>query len=234
MMPSRDDVLIQRNAISSKGLQRLMQHVREAQQTDSLVSNFDEAVDAEWVVNRQIRDTQEVELPDSIRQLLARIDDACIRAYINPFYNVEVGQREPSQILHYGVGGHYIPHVDSETLYKDDDGLELWEKTLDRDLSLVYFLNDDFAGGELFFPALELVVKPETGTLVCFPSDHNFIHGVRPVTAGHRYTIVTWARVVGTPSMDEINQLAMDEYHRMHPKQIEQRSRLARGGRSST
>ncbi len=60
--------------------------------------------------------------------------------------------REPLQILHYGVGGHYIPHVDAETLYKDDDGLELWEKTLDRDLSVVYFINDDFSGGELFFP----------------------------------------------------------------------------------
>ena len=233
-MPSRDDVLIQRNAISSTDLKRLLQHVHEAHQTDSLVSNFDESIDAEWVVNRKIRDTQEVELPESIRQLLTRIDDDCIRAFINPFYNIEVGEREPSQILHYGAGGHYIPHVDAETLYKDDDGLELWEKTLDRDLSLVYFLKDDFEGGELFFPALELVVKPNAGTLVCFPSDHNFIHGVRPVIAGHRYTVVTWARVVGTPSMDEINESTMNEYHRMHPKQIEQRSRLGRGGRSTT
>ena len=68
-MPSRDDVLIQRNAISSTDLKRLLQHVHEAHQTDSLVSNFDESIDAEWVVNRKIRDTQEVELPESIRHL---------------------------------------------------------------------------------------------------------------------------------------------------------------------
>jgi predicted 2-oxoglutarate/Fe(II)-dependent dioxygenase YbiX len=233
-MPSRDDVLVQRNAISSVDLRHLVDHVQHAHRTDSLVSNFDDAVDAEWVVNRAIRDTQEIELPDLIRRLLARIDEESIRAFINPFYNVHVGDREPSQILHYGVGGHYIPHVDSETLYKDDGGLELWEKTLDRDLSFVYFLNDDFDGGELFFPALDLVIQPEEGMLVCFPSDHNFIHGVHPVITGHRYTIVTWARVVGTPSMDEINQSTMDEYHRMFPTQIEQRSRLGRGGRSTS
>jgi predicted 2-oxoglutarate/Fe(II)-dependent dioxygenase YbiX len=227
-MPSRDDVLIQRNAISSQDLKRLMQHVHQARQTDSLVSNFDETVEAEWVVNRSIRDTQEVDLPDTIRQLLTRIDDECIRAFINPFYGVAVADREPSQILHYGVGGHYIPHVDAETLYTDEDGIELWEKTLDRDLSLVYFLNDDFEGGELFFPALDLVIEPVVGMLVCFPSDHNFIHGVRAVTAGHRYTIVTWAKVDGTPSMDDINQSTMDEYHRLRPKPIEQPSRLAR------
>jgi prolyl 4-hydroxylase len=138
--------------------------------------------------------------------------------------------REPSQILHYGAGGHYIPHVDAETLYKDDIGLNMWEKTLDRDLSVVYFLNDGFTGGELVFPEIDLVVKPEAGTLVCFPSDHHYIHGVNPVISGQRYTIVTWMRVKGTPTMEEINQMHMDEYHRLWPKQIEQPPRLAKGG----
>jgi predicted 2-oxoglutarate/Fe(II)-dependent dioxygenase YbiX len=128
------------------------------------------------------------------------------------------------------VGGHYIPHVDAETLYKDDIGLDMWEKTLDRDLSVVYFLNDDFAGGELIFPALDLIVAPQAGTLVCFPSDHNYVHGVNPVTSGRRYTIVTWMRVVGMPSVDEINQLALAAYHRSWPEQVEQPPRLAKGG----
>jgi predicted 2-oxoglutarate/Fe(II)-dependent dioxygenase YbiX len=229
-MASRNDVLIQTNAIGASDLQRLLDHVRHAPRADSVVSNFDEAVDAEWVVNHEIRDTQEVHVPQEIRRLLNRIANNSFCSCIEAFYAVEVRDCEPLQILHYGSGGHYIPHVDAETLYKDDDGLELWEKTLDRDLSLVYFLNDDFTGGELFFPTLELTIKPEAGTLVCFPSDHNFIHGVRPVTHGHRFTIVTWARVAGMPSMDEINQAAMDEYERHRPKQVEQPSRLMKRG----
>ena len=232
-MGLRDNVLIQSDAISPADLTLLTDHARQAQKTDSLVSNFDDTVaagDVEWVINKKIRDTQEVHLPRAIADKLTAIDDANILRFINPFFNIRVRDREPSQLLHYGAGGHYIQHVDAETLYKDDHGLDLWEKTLDRDLSVVYFLNDEFAGGELVFPALDLVIKPAAGMLVCFPSDHNYIHGVNPVTAGHRYTIVTWMRVHGMPTMDEINQMAMDEYKRSWPKQIEQPPRLARGG----
>jgi predicted 2-oxoglutarate/Fe(II)-dependent dioxygenase YbiX len=232
-MNLRNSVLIQKNAIGAEDLALLNAHVQKAQMSDSLVSNFDDVApvdDVEWVLNKKLRDTQEVHLPSAIADKLNSINDATVVAFINPFYEAEVRDKEPLQILHYGVGGHYIPHVDAETLYKDDIGLDMWEKTLDRDLSIVYFLNDNFAGGELVFPALDLVIKPEAGTLVCFPSDHNFIHGVNPVTSGHRYTIVSWMRVKGMPTVDEINQQAMDEYNRMWPKQIEQPSRLARGG----
>lgn len=226
------DVLIQQNAILFDDLALLNRHVRQAQMTDSLVSNVENTTSdgtVEWVLNTKVRDTQEIALPTGIRDKLRHIDDVNVRAFIDPFYNVRVRDAEPSQILHYGVGGHYIPHVDAETLYKDDSGLDMWEKTLDRDLSIVYFLNDDFTGGELFFPALDLVIQPVAGTLICFPSDHNFIHGVRPVTSGHRYTIVTWMRVEGMPSVDEINQRALDDYHRGWPQQIDQPSRLGRG-----
>jgi predicted 2-oxoglutarate/Fe(II)-dependent dioxygenase YbiX len=232
-MSLRDDVLVQRNGIDRQDLDLLIEHVRQARMRDSLVSNFEDPQDTdgtEWVVNRNVRDTQEVDLTPAIAEKLGNIASGNIVAFINPFYAVEVRDSEPLQLLHYGVGGHYIPHVDAETLYKDDAGLEMWEKTLDRDLSVVYFLNDDFEGGELVFPALDLVIEPEAGALVCFPSDHHFIHGVNPVTAGHRYTAVTWMRIKGMPTPEEINQMALDEYNRMWPKQVEQRSRVARGG----
>lgn len=232
-MTFADGVLIRRDAIEPHDLKVLSDYVRQAPMTDSLVSDFEsEAQDGvvDWVLNTNIRATQEVQLTPAISEILRRIDDANVPAFIEPFYQIEVRDREPSQILHYDVGGHYIPHVDAETLYKDDIGLDMWEKTLDRDLSVVYFLNDGFSGGELIFPALDLIVKPEPGTLVCFPSCHHYVHGVKPVTAGHRYSIVTWMRVKGMPSVDEINQLALDEYHRRWPQQIEQPPRLAKGG----
>jgi predicted 2-oxoglutarate/Fe(II)-dependent dioxygenase YbiX len=229
-------VLVRRDAVGSEDLAELTRFVRRAALSDSPVSNFADDANAgevagevEWVINKEIRDTQQVKLTKAAEKRLRAIDDQSIASIINPFYQVEVSDREPSQILHYGVGGHYIPHVDAETLYKDDIGLELWEKTLDRDLSVVYFINDDFSGGELFFPALDLVIEPEAGTLVCFPSDHNYIHGVRPVTSGHRYTIVTWMRVDGMPTPDEINQMWVDEYNRRRPKQIEQPPCLGKG-----
>lgn len=233
MTTLRDNVLIQPDAIGRDELEFLNEQIRKARMTESLVSDFEGEAEAgvvEWVVNKRIRDTQEVHLSPEVLARLDRLVDAGVEACIDPFYQVRVRDREPLQVLHYGTGGHYIPHVDAETLFKDDLGLDLWEKSLDRDLSVVYFLNDDFAGGELVFPGLDLVVKPRAGTLVCFPADHNYIHGVNPVTAGHRYTLVTWMRVHGMPTMDEINAMTLDEYHRRHPEQIEQPPRVVKGG----
>jgi hypothetical protein len=234
LMKPTDSVLIQPNAIVADDLRDLMEYVGRAARKDSLVSNFEtdpSEDDIEWTVDRKIRNTQEIDLSYDMRQRLDGLIAASVDRHINSFYALTARDWEPVQILHYGPGGHYIPHVDAETLFKDDIGLELWEKTLDRDLSVVFFLNDDFTGGELVFPQLELSIRPQAGTLVCFPSDHNFIHGVNPVASGHRYTLVTWMRVTGMPSVEEINSANMEAYERAWPKQIEQPPRIAKARR---
>jgi predicted 2-oxoglutarate/Fe(II)-dependent dioxygenase YbiX len=230
-----DNILIQRNAIAPADVQALARYVQKAPMEQSAVSNFAEDAPEngmEWVINKDIRDTHHLHQTTTIVRKLRSILKGGISSFVEPFYNIKIRDWEPLQLLHYGSGGHYIPHVDAETLYTDEEGLELWEKTLDRDLSVVYFLNDDFEGGELFFPKLDLLIEPEAGTLVCFPSDHNYIHGVKPVTTGRRYSVVTWMRVKGMPSVDEINQMAMDEYHLQRPKQMEQPPRVTKGGRA--
>lgn len=231
-----DNILIQQNAIAPADVEMLGRYVQTASMEQSAVSNFAEDAPeegVEWVVNKDIRDTHHLHQTTTIVRKLRNILQVGIDSFVEPFYDIEIRDWEPLQLLHYGSGGHYIPHVDAETLYTDEEGLELWEKTLDRDLSVVYFLNDDFAGGELFFPKLDLLIKPEAGALVCFPSDHNYIHGVKPVTTGHRYTVVTWMRAKGMPSVDEINQMALDEYHHQRPKQFEQAPRVTRAQRRS-
>ena len=230
-MNLQDNVLIRKSAIGADDLEFLVTFLRHAQMTDSLVSHFDEDADSvEWVVNKKVRDTQEVVLTDAALERANSVIDNGARSLINPYFDVIVRDWERLQILHYGACGHYIPHVDAESLLTDELGLKVWEKTLDRDLSIVYFLNDDYEGGELAFPDFNLTVKPEAGTLVCFPSDHNYVHGVRPVTTGHRYTLVTWMRVEGTPTMDELNERTRDEYNRTRPRQIDQWPRVRKGG----
>lgn len=235
-MSLRDNILIQKNAIAPADLELLTRYVQSARMEQTAVSNFAEDAPeqgVEWVVNKEVRDTHHLHQTNTIVRKLRSVLKAGISSFVEPFYNVKIRDWEPLQLLHYGEGGHYIPHVDAETLYTDEDGLELWEKTLDRDLSVVYFLNDDFKGGELFFPNLDFLVTPEAGALVCFPSDHNYIHGVKPVTSGRRYSVVTWMRVKGMPRVDEINQMTMDEYHRVRPKQFEQPPRVTKGGPAS-
>lgn len=230
-MSLRDNILIQPDSIAGAELEALARYVQSARMEQTAVSSFAEDAPeegVEWVVNKEVRDTHHLHQTTAIVRKLRSVLKAGISSFIEPFYDVKIRDWEPLQLLHYGQGGHYIPHVDAETLYTDEDGLELWEKTLDRDISVVYFINDDFEGGELFFPSLDLLVKPKAGTLICFPSDHNYIHGVKPVTTGRRYSVVTWMRIKGMPSVDEINQMTMDEYHRVRPKQMEQPPRVTR------
>jgi predicted 2-oxoglutarate/Fe(II)-dependent dioxygenase YbiX len=135
-----------------------------------------------------------------------------VKNIINPFYQVEVDSSEIPQVLSYGIGGHYRPHIDGESIWMTPRGEKIWKKSTDRDLSIVFFLNNDFEGGDFIFPELKVRVRPEPGMMVCFPSNHHYMHGVEPVTKGKRYSIVTWATVKGFPSMDEVNQQLSQEY----------------------
>jgi predicted 2-oxoglutarate/Fe(II)-dependent dioxygenase YbiX len=233
-MSLAQNILVQPGALTPELLAEFAAALHAAPRQDSLVSTFRETPGGEaveWVLDRQTRDTQEVQLSAAVTAQLDGLLRAWVAAHINPFYAVEVRDWEPLQVLHYGPGGHYVPHVDAEAPLRDEElGLELWEKTLDRDLSVVCFLNDDFAGGELQFPDLGLVIPPQAGTLVCFPADHHYLHGVQPVTAGHRYTLVTWLRVTGMPSPEELNAQLMEAHNRAYPHQVAQPPRLSRGG----
>ena len=59
----------------------------------------------------------------------------------------------------------------------------------------VLYLNDDYTGGELFFPKFDYSFKPAAGSLVLFPGTEEYEHGVHPVTAGPtRYVIPTFIK----------------------------------------
>jgi predicted 2-oxoglutarate/Fe(II)-dependent dioxygenase YbiX len=59
--------------------------------------------------------------------------------------------------------------------------------------STVIYLNDDYEGGEIYFPKLNFKHKPTRGDAVIFPcSGPEYVHGVTEVTSGTRYTIPMW------------------------------------------
>ena len=48
----------------------------------------------------------------------------------------------------------------------------------------VIYVNDDFTGGELHFPTIDVTYRPKRGALIVFPSADEYLHGVLPVGAG--------------------------------------------------
>ena len=59
----------------------------------------------------------------------------------------------------------------------------------------ILYINDDYVDGELFFPNLDISLKPKPGDLLFFPGDEKHEHGVRHVGEGPiRYVVVGFVR----------------------------------------
>ena len=88
------------------------------------------------------------------------------------------------QVLKYINNGHYKLHVDHG-------------RSIPRSLSFIYFVNDDYEGGELTFglPNFSGVspIEKKANRMVVWPSNFLYPHGVKPVIKGTRYSVVAWA-----------------------------------------
>jgi hypothetical protein len=70
-----------------------------------------------------------------------------------------------------------------------------------RVLSTVGYLNDNYSGGEIYFPYVDITVKPEAGSVIFFPSNFIYIHEVKPMSNGIRYAVPQWYHSLKEPRM---------------------------------
>jgi len=88
------------------------------------------------------------------------------------------------QVLKYENTNFYNWHIDHAA-------------TVPRTISLVYFLNNDYEGGELCFKdgdgSNEVAIEKKPNRVIIWPSTFLYPHTVKPVTKGTRYSVVCWA-----------------------------------------
>jgi predicted 2-oxoglutarate/Fe(II)-dependent dioxygenase YbiX len=145
------------------------------------------------------RVTQNVHIDGMVFPLVTIFTDIYCNQ-VAPFYHVDFEWFERPQLLRYPPGGKYNRHADAE--HQDAQGN--WRRALSRDYSVILYLNDDFAGGELEMVNQQLTIQPEPGMLLAFPSDRGFLHAVLPTTSGVRYALVSWAAVMGSARVTEM------------------------------
>ncbi len=61
-----------------------------------------------------------------------------------------------------------------------------------RTISSVLYLNDNYSGGELYFPYFDITFKPKAGSVILFPSNFMYVHEVKTITDGIRYSFPNW------------------------------------------
>ena len=89
------------------------------------------------------------------------------------------------------------------TIQRMQEGVELKAHTDQHtDPSIRYatilYINDDYVDGELFFPNLDISLRPQPGDMLFFPGNEKHEHGVRHVGPGPiRYVIVGFIKEKG-------------------------------------
>lgn len=84
------------------------------------------------------------------------------------------------------TGGYAIVHSD----HTDFDGVpNAYERSK---YATIIYLNDDYEGGELYFPEHGIDIKPKAGAIYTFSGGIQNLHGVREVLSGTRYNLIAF------------------------------------------
>jgi len=148
-------------------------------------------------VQDQRRITERVQLGRRNKEFQDMMGEAFI-ALAERCVGVKLDWYEAPDLMRYREGGHYERHADSQNW---DEETKKWHKVIDRDLSMLIYLNDGYEGGELTFNNFDYIIRPRAAAAVLFPSDHRYLHQAHVVTKGVRYAMVSWASVKGVPKI---------------------------------
>ena len=182
-----DLIIIHKDVIPQKDIDELMLLTNNTKDISQATILNDKKSDGE--TNLESRNTLWYHITEEMSHKLEQAVAGCFREHIAPRYNCQFKSYEPVQFLGYPPGGHYKGHNDGQTFNFET---RQWDRIMDRDVSFLFYLNDQYGGGELEFYDLGLTIKPKKGMMIAFPSYKEFAHKVHPVTWGHRYTLVSW------------------------------------------
>jgi 2OG-Fe(II) oxygenase superfamily len=136
-------------------------------------------INADRSVDRSVRDADvlderaHADLIDDIRALLAEATGELAGDLVPGAELAEI------QLVRYRPGGHYLDHRDTPAI-----------GATPRALSLVWYLNDSFTGGETRFVSPDIIISPVSGVAIAFSPV--VMHRAEPVITGAKYAVVAW------------------------------------------
>lgn len=120
---------------------------------------------------------------EEVRNLIGEHDQRVFE-YLKANYDLEFKEYSPAQ------------HI---AKFESGSGMHVhFDQSRPNDIATIIYLNDDYEGGEIYFPDYDIEIKPKVGDLVSFPDNANFRHGVKETAGGTRYTTPRWFTTEGT------------------------------------
>ena len=179
--------------------------------SETLVSDIEDGIvsaSIEWIaasvkeandpmINTNTRDTSTIGIPysgkilDNFQNFYASFNTTLNNIFFENFDPIEKDYQstfgifatwhDSYGILKYGAGQKFVNHIDDHPDYH-------------RRISTVYYINDNYSGGEINFPRFNITLKPKANQMILFPSTYVYNHSVSPVVEGERYSVVSWLR----------------------------------------
>jgi hypothetical protein len=117
----------------------------------------------------------------------------------------------------WNVGGFANPHSDNSDSHGEPNAFEI-----NKYVAILY-LNSSYDDGELYFPDHDIEFKPASCSLIIFPGGVENIHGVKTITGGTRYTLVSFWDFLEAEYSEERKQWWEDQISHVRVEQAKQR-----------
>ena len=120
------------------------------------------------------------EMPKEILNSLNKVFTLAYEKSKN-FYNIKINFFEDLSLnlLKFEKDFSLRQHIDTESSESNH-------------IASVYYINNDYTGGEIVFPDYNLKIKPKPNSLIVFPGNENYLHEVLEITSGDRYSSSLW------------------------------------------
>jgi len=176
---SSENIHIVENFLTDEEFTTLLTYAQSIKEWMKLDDNWNDRVHNFGMIERCGRQTA-----DYFRSITDRISGV-----ISETMGVGLSSVVPS-IVRWRIGDGQNPHADKQEI----DGSP--NPYPENDIASLVYINDHYEGGEIYFPNQKLKFKPAAKSLVFFPGDVNYLHGVTEVTDGVRYTMPNFWKVL--------------------------------------
>lgn len=146
------------------------------------------------------------------------------RAHVAEIFGRDV-KPNTSHAQKWNVGGFANPHSDNSDNHGEPNAFEI-----NKYVGILY-LNEDYDGGELYFPDHDIEFKPNAFSYYVFPGGVENIHGVKEITSGTRYTMVSFWDFADADYSEEKKAWWEEETRKVRQEQAKQKEEWSKGNK---
>lgn len=186
--PSKKDEVYLKNVSKIGNSTKNIHYIENVLSKEDHKKLFDYAKNAQCWIN-QPWDAMTIESQDLSKEIFEILDSIFELARKNSidFYCVDLDPfwKTALHLVKFTKNFSLVPHVDTSSFEGNH-------------IASIYYINEDYSGGEINFPDHNLKIKPKSNSLIIFPGNENYLHEVLEIIEGDRYSSTVWFQFTGS------------------------------------